>query len=86
MTLIGAAYAAESAGHGNGGGMPDPMYQFEIKRLIELDLFGFDASFTNSALFMTIAAVLITALTLLAMRSGSLVPGRLQSVAELSYE
>jgi F-type H+-transporting ATPase subunit a len=88
LTLIGAAYAAESAGHGDGhgGGMPDPMHQFEIKRLIELDLFGFDASFTNSALFMTIAAVLITALTLLAMRTGSLVPGRLQSVAELSYE
>ena len=62
------------------------MHQFEIQRLIPLDLFGFDASFTNSALFMTIAAVLITLLMLFAMRNGSLVPGRLQSVAELSYE
>jgi F-type H+-transporting ATPase subunit a len=90
LTLIGAAYAAESAGHGDGHGggtgMPDPMHQFEIKRLIPLEIFGFDASFTNSALFMSIAAVLITLFMVLAMRKGALVPGRLQSVAELSYE
>ena len=88
--LIGTAFAAEGAGHGDGHGggtgLPDPMHQFEIQRFIPLDLFGFDASFTNSALFMTIAAVLITLLMLFAMRNGSLVPGRLQSVAELSYE
>jgi len=83
--VIGAAYAAE--GHGGGdGGLPDPMYQFEIKRLIELELFGVDASFTNSSMFMVIAAVLITLFTLIAMRKGSLVPGRLQSTAEISYE
>lgn len=90
MTLIGAAYAAESAGHGDGHGggtgMPDPMHQFEIKRLVPLEIFGFDASFTNSALFMSIAAVLITLFMVFAMRKGALVPGRLQSVAELSYE
>lgn len=62
------------------------MHQFEIKRLIPLEVFGFDASFTNSALFMAIAAVLITLFMLFAMRKGALVPGRLQSVAELSYE
>lgn len=62
------------------------MHQFEIKRLIELDLFGLDASFTNSAMFMVIAACLITLFTLLAMRKASLVPSRLQSVAEISYE
>jgi F-type H+-transporting ATPase subunit a len=90
LTLIGAAYAAESAGHGDGHGggtgMPDPMHQFEIKRLVPLEIFGFDASFTNSALFMSIAAVLITLFMVFAMRKGALVPGRLQSVAELSYE
>lgn len=90
MILIGAAYAAESAGHGDGHGggtgMPDPMHQFEIKRLVPLEIFGFDASFTNSALFMSIAAVLITLFMVFAMRKGALVPGRLQSVAELSYE
>jgi F-type H+-transporting ATPase subunit a len=88
--VIGAAYAAEDVGHGDGHGggtgLPDPMHQFEIKRLINLDVFGFDASFTNSGLFMVIAAALITLFTLFAMRKGALVPGRLQSVAEISYE
>ena len=87
--MIGAAFAAEETGHGHGGSagsMPDPMHQFEIKRIIPLELFGFDASFTNSALFMVIAASLITVFTLYAMRGRALVPTRLQSVAELSYE
>jgi F-type H+-transporting ATPase subunit a len=62
------------------------MHQFEIKRIFDLELFGLDASFTNSALFMVIAACLITLFTVFAMRRGALVPSRLQSVAELSYE
>ncbi|RPI42725.1 MAG: F0F1 ATP synthase subunit A, partial [Hyphomicrobiaceae bacterium] len=90
--MIEAAYAAEEAGHGAehgggaAGGLPNPMHQFEIKRLIPLELFGFDASFTNSALFMVIAASVITLFTMYAMRGRALVPTRLQSVAELSYE
>src|SRR4029078_7787682 len=80
------AQAAEQAAHGGGGSLPNPMHQFEIKRLIPLELFGFDASSTNSALFMVIAATLITLFTLYAMWGGKLVPTRLQSVAELSYE
>ena len=88
--MISVAFAAEEAGHGGGhgaeGGLPNPMHQFEIKRLIPFDLFGVDASFTNSALFMVIAACLITLFTVYAMRNRALVPSRLQSVAELSYE
>ena len=66
--------------------MPDPMHQFEIKRLIELDLFGIDVSFTNSSLFMLLAIAAISALTIFGMRGRALVPTRLQSVAEISYE
>lgn len=85
--MIGAAYAAEEAGHGaHDGGLPNPMHQFEIKRLVPFELFGIDASFTNSALYMVIAAALITLFTVYAMRGRSLVPSRLQSVAEISYE
>ncbi|MCH2459235.1 MAG: F0F1 ATP synthase subunit A [Henriciella sp.] len=62
------------------------MHQFEIKRLVELDVFGLDASFTNSGLFMVIAVVLITGLLVWAMRRQQMVPSRSQSVAELSYE
>ncbi|MGI9420256.1 MAG: F0F1 ATP synthase subunit A [Geminicoccaceae bacterium] len=66
--------------------MPDPMHQFEIQRLIRLDVFGLDASFTNSSLFMVIAMALITFLTIGGMRGRALVPSRIQSVAELAYE
>ena len=85
--MIEAAYAAEEAAHGaHDGGLPNPMHQFEIKRLVPFELFGFDASFTNSALYMVIAATLITLFTVYAMRGRALVPSRLQSVAEISYE
>ncbi|MGH6742141.1 MAG: F0F1 ATP synthase subunit A [Bradyrhizobium sp.] len=62
------------------------MHQFEIKRIIPIHLFGYDVSFTNASLFMVIAVVLIAAFLILAMGRRSLVPGRVQSVAELSYE
>src|SRR5262249_47670461 len=45
-----------------------------------------DASFTNSALLMTIAVVLITAFVVLTTRRAALVPGRWQSVSEMAYE
>ncbi|HET6320887.1 MAG TPA: F0F1 ATP synthase subunit A [Hyphomicrobium sp.] len=62
------------------------MEQFEIKRIIPLELFGWDVSFTNASLFMVIAVVLIPLFYLFAMNRRALVPGRLQSIAELSYE
>ena len=62
------------------------MAQFEIKRLIPLELFGYDVSFTNSSLFMVLALVLISTFLIFAMSGRSLVPTRMQSVAESSYE
>jgi F-type H+-transporting ATPase subunit a len=62
------------------------MEQFQIKRLIPIDLFGWDVSFTNASLFMVIAVAIIPLFYLVAMNRRSLVPGRLQSTAELSYE
>jgi F-type H+-transporting ATPase subunit a len=49
-------------------------------------LFGFDTSFTNSALFMVIAVGLISAFLIMSMRGRSLVPTRTQSIAEVLYE
>lgn len=68
------------------GGMPDPMHQFEINRLVDLEIAGIDVSFTNSALFMVIAIALVSGLMIWGMRGRALVPTRLQSVAEISYE
>jgi F-type H+-transporting ATPase subunit a len=68
------------------GQMPNPMEQFEIKRLLELELFGVDSSFTNSSLMMVITVVLISVFTIWGMSGRALVPTRLQSMVELSYE
>lgn len=67
-------------------GAADPMAQFAIKRIIPLELFGYDISFTNSSLFMVLALVLISVYLIAAMNSRALVPGRLQSTAESTYE
>ncbi|MEM6497110.1 MAG: F0F1 ATP synthase subunit A [Pseudomonadota bacterium] len=63
-----------------------PMSQFEINRFLKLDLFGLDASFTNSSAFMVAAFIVVVGFLTMAMQSRSLVPTRMQSVAELSYE
>lgn len=63
-----------------------PLAQFEIKELVPLSLGGADVSFTNSALFMSLAVILITTFLVFGMRKRALVPGRWQSMAELSYE
>ena len=66
--------------------MAGPLEQFEIKPLAELSVAGIDVSFTNSALWMVIAAVLVTGFMTLSMRRGALVPGRWQGAAEVMYE
>lgn len=63
-----------------------PLAQFEIKPLLSLRLGDVDLSYTNSALFMTIALVLASSFLMLATRRSALVPGRWQSLAEISYE
>ena len=66
--------------------MHSPMEQFEIKRLIPLHLGGLDVSYTNSALWMTIAIALMAFIFVYGMRRRALVPGRLQGMAETGYE
>ena len=63
-----------------------PLHQFEIHPLVPIHIGGIDASYTNSALLMTLAVVLITALIMLGTRKHALVPGRWQSLVEMSYE
>jgi F-type H+-transporting ATPase subunit a len=67
--------------------MGDPIHQFQINELFRLGKIGaWNIAFTNSALFMTLAVALITLFLLGATARRALVPGRLQSLAELSYE
>ena len=64
----------------------DPIEQFNIKTYFPIHIGGVDASFTNSSLFMVVALVLITLLMVVFTSGRNLVPGRMQALAELSYE
>jgi F-type H+-transporting ATPase subunit a len=65
----------------------DPIHQFEIHKFASLgQIGGHEIAFTNSALFMAITVVGIWALLIGGSSARALVPGRLQSIAELSYE
>jgi F-type H+-transporting ATPase subunit a len=65
----------------------DPIHQFQIKNILTFGrIGGMELALTNSALFMLLALALIALLMLGATASRAVVPGRMQSVAEISYE
>jgi F-type H+-transporting ATPase subunit a len=67
--------------------LASPLEQFQIKPLIQLPkIAGVDISYTNSSLWMTIAVIVVFSFMTIGMRRAALVPGRWQSMAELSYE
>jgi F-type H+-transporting ATPase subunit a len=65
----------------------DPIHQFQIKSIATIgEIGGVEIAFTNSAAFM-LAAVAVTAGGLVLATAGrALVPGRVQSIAEITYE
>ncbi len=67
--------------------MADPIHQFQVVNLVPLGkIGGLEFAITNSAIYMGVA-VGITALLMLGATAGRrIVPTRIQSVAELSYE
>jgi F-type H+-transporting ATPase subunit a len=66
--------------------MHSPVEQFTIKALLHLELFGYDISFSNSALFMILTVLLSTIFLTFSMRGRQMVPGRMQASAEMMYE
>jgi F-type H+-transporting ATPase subunit a len=64
----------------------NPMEQFAVKPLIPLHIGGYDVSFTNQALWMCIVVSAIVVFMAFATAKRSLVPTRMQSMAEISYE
>jgi len=62
------------------------MEQFAVKPLIPLHLGGYDVSFTNQSLWMCVVVGAVTLFMTLAVAKRSLVPSRMQSMAEISYE
>lgn len=67
--------------------MADPIHQFVVEPIGKsIELAGYDVSFTNSSLWMVIAAVVSIALLTIAMRKKAVIPGRAQMAAEVFYE
>ena len=65
----------------------DPIHQFAIQDIAPLfTVGGRHFAFTNSALYMFIIVILVSALMIAATMPRAIVPGRLQSAAEMSYE
>jgi len=63
----------------------DPIHQFQINKLFTIGhIGGQEIAFTNSSAYMFVSVAVISLLMLATGRQ--LVPGRLQSVAEISYE
>lgn len=65
-------------------GKIDPIHQFEITTLVPLGSSGI--GLTNSGAFMIVAVLVIAGLMIFGARNRELIPGRLQSLAEMSYE
>ena len=62
-----------------------PLSQFEIKTLVPMKLGGVDLSFTNSSVFMVLTVITVSLFLLFGIRRAQLIPGRWQSLTELSY-
>ena len=64
-----------------------PIEQFEIRTLFPIVKIGnVEIAFTNSALYMLIAVAIIALLMIGFTSRKALMPGRLQAIAEISYE
>src|ERR1700737_5285205 len=65
----------------------DPIHQIQIKNLFPIGHFGgVGVAFPNSALFMLISLAIVLLFSVGRPRSRALVPGRMQMVAEMSYD
>ena len=64
----------------------NPIHQFSIHPVIPIHIAGQDFSLTNSGLYMLLAVAVGCLITAVGARGGSGVPGRMQSMAEMSYE
>lgn len=63
-----------------------PLSQFVVHNIFPLRLWGMNISVTNSALFMIIATTVLSIFFLCALRRPSVVPSRLQALAEWPFD
>jgi F-type H+-transporting ATPase subunit a len=65
---------------------PNPIEQFELIRHWPQQIGGVEVSFTNASLYMLLAGLGVVLLMVVATGGKSLVPGRMQAMAEMLYE
>jgi len=63
----------------------NPLDQFKLEKILDLKLFGYDVSITNSSIYMVIVGIFIVTYFAIAFRKQSLVPGRMQLSGEVIY-
>lgn len=63
-----------------------PLHPFELHELVPISLFGVDISINKAVIWMWIVVGLAAVLMITAAKSKSLVPGKLQSLAELMVD
>jgi F-type H+-transporting ATPase subunit a len=79
--------AGVAGGRRDAARMIDPIHQFNIDKIFTIGHIGNqEIAFTNSSAYMFISVALISLLMIGGSAGRHLVPGRIQSVAELCYE
>ena len=66
--------------------MADPIHQFEIKKIVPLELNNIDISFTNSSMFMILSILVVSIFLILSIKNKKIIPNRFQAMSELLYE
>ena len=66
--------------------MIDPLHQFAVSPLVEMEVGGVDLSFTNSSFAVLVAVCLVYILFAYGLRKGGMIPNRIQAFIEMIYE
>ena len=66
--------------------MIDPLHQFAVSPLVEIEVGGVDLSFTNSSFAVLVAVCLVYILFAYGLRKGGMIPNRIQAFIEMMYE
>ena len=64
----------------------DPTHQFLVNKIVPIEIGGIDFSFTNASLFMVATVAAAAGFLYFTTGQRGLVPSRMQSVSEMSYE
>ena len=62
-----------------------PLKQFEIDTISNIEIAGYNLSFTNSSFAMLLTVLIVTLFLTLTVNTKSIIPTRMQLISELMY-